>query len=51
MIKISNFAVIWDLIIKEEFTKYNINIILIKTNFTIKMTEFEDYKEIDLHIY
>lgn len=49
--KIHQLAFIWNLVIKEELTNYNANIISIKAGLSIKMTDSEDYEEVNLHIY
>lgn len=49
MIKISQSAFIRDLIIEEELTKCNTNVISMKTASAIKMTELEDYEEVNFH--
>lgn len=51
IIKISQSAFIWDLVIEEGLTECNANVIPMKAGSTIEMMEPEDYEEVDLRIY
>ena len=51
MMKIHQSAFIRDLVIKEGLTNYNANVIPIKAGSSIEMSEPEDYKEVNLHMY
>lgn len=44
MIKVYQLAFIGDLVIDEALTNYNINIISIKADLSIKMTDLRNYK-------
>lgn len=49
--KINQSIFIWDLIFKKKLTKYNANVIPIKTDSAIDITEPEDCKEANLRMY
>lgn len=51
IIKINKLAFIRDLAIEKGLTKYNTNIILIKTGLAIKISESDNYNKINLQIY
>lgn len=51
IMKIYQSVFLKDLVIEEELTNYNTNIIPMKTSLSIKMTDAKDYKKADLHIY
>lgn len=44
-------AFIQDLVIKEDLTEYNTNVIPIKTSFSIKMIESNSYEEAESWLY
>lgn len=50
-IKINQLAFIRDLIIEEELTKCNANIIPMKARSSIEMPNSDDYNKIDIHTY
>lgn len=49
--KINQSTFIWDLIFKKKLTKYNANMISIKPDLAIDITEPEDCKEVDFLTY
>lgn len=49
--KINQSVFIQDLVIEERFTNCNANVITIKADLSIKMTNSKDYKKSNLDIY
>lgn len=49
--KIDQSVFVQDLVIKEQLTDYNANVIPMKTSSSIDISDLKDYEEIDLYIY
>lgn len=50
-IKVYQLAFVQDLVIDERLINYNANIIPMKAGLFIKITDLEDYNEVNLYIY
>lgn len=48
MLKLNQKTFVHDVIIEESLIKYNVNVILIKTGFSIEIIKFDNYKEMKL---